>query len=68
MSGKWIGGIACLIFAALLAVSGIRSLSRGDGPALGDESGLGVSHAVGAFLPAMVFLIVGVMLIRRQPK
>lgn len=68
MGGKRIGGIVCFVLAVLLAVSAISSLSRGDGPALNDESGLGVSRAVGAFLPSIVALIVGLVLFRKTPQ
>ena len=65
MSGKRIGGIVCLVLAALLIVSAISSLSRGDGPALGNASGLGVSRAVGALLPSIVMLILGLWLFKK---
>ena len=65
MSGKRIVGVVCLVLAALLVVSAISSLSRGDGPALGDASGLGVSRAVGAFLPSLLALIVGLWLLKK---
>jgi hypothetical protein len=65
MSGKRIGGVVCLVLAALLLVGAISSLSRGDGPELGDASGLGVSRAVGAFLPTLVALIVGLWLLKK---
>jgi hypothetical protein len=68
MSGKRIGGIVCLVLAVLLAVSAIRSLSGGGGPALNDESGLGVSRAVGAFLPTIAALIIGLILLRKTPQ
>ena len=65
MSAKRIGGIVCLVFAAMLVVSAVRSLSRDDGPGLGDPSGLGVSRAVGAFLPSVVVLILGLWLFKK---
>ena len=69
MSGKRIVGVVCLVFAALLLVGAISSLSSGDGPALGDASGLGVSRAVGAFLPCLLVLIIGLWLLKRPvPK
>ena len=67
MSGKQIGGIVCLVVGAALVVGAIFSLSRGDGPELGDSSGLDVSRAVGAFLPSLVVLIVGLWLLQK-PK
>jgi hypothetical protein len=65
MTGKRIGGIVSLILAALLVVSAIGSLARRDGPALTDASGLGVSRAVGAFLPATAALILGLWLLKK---
>ena len=64
MSWKRIGGIVCLVIAALLVVAAVSSLTRGDGPALNAGSGLGVSHAVGAFLPAVVMAILGLWLLK----
>ena len=68
MSGKQVGGIACLVLAGLLVVSAISSLSAGRGPALDDASGLGVSRAVGAFLPSMAVLILGLWLLKKPAK
>src|SRR5262245_13642607 len=65
MSGKKITGILCLGLAMLLVISAIISLISGAGPALGDASGLGVSRAVGAFLPAAVALILGLWLLKK---
>jgi len=65
MSGKRIGGIVCLALAALLSVGAVSSLSRGDGPAINDAAGLGVSRAVGALLPSLAALIVGLWLLKK---
>jgi hypothetical protein len=65
MMGRRIGGIICLVLAVGLCVAGMISLFRGDGPALTDPSGLGVSWAVGTFLPALVALIVGLWLLKK---
>ncbi|MGL4553611.1 MAG: hypothetical protein ACRC33_20810 [Gemmataceae bacterium] len=65
MSGKRIGGIACLVLAALLVVGAISSLTRADGPAVGDASGLGVSRAVGAFMPSLAVAILGLWLLKK---
>ena len=65
MSGKRIVGVVCFVLAAALLVTGINSLSRG--PSVTDPSGLGVSHAVGTFLPALAALIVGLWLFQ-TPK
>jgi hypothetical protein len=59
MNGKRIAGVVCLILGALLLVGAISSLTFGEGPGLTDPRGLGVSRAVGAFLPSLVALIVG---------
>jgi hypothetical protein len=53
-------GIACFLIAAGLLVRGIIVLTKG--PALTDASGLGVSHAVGAMLPALAATIFGLLL------
>jgi hypothetical protein len=65
MSGKQVAGVGCLVLAVLFALGAIGSLLGGDGPELGDPSGLGVSRAVGAFLPSLVALIVGVWLLKK---
>lgn len=67
MNGKQIAGLACFGLAALLAVSAILSLTRGDGPAVDDRSGLGVSRVVGAFLLPLLALILALWLIK-SPK
>ena len=64
MNWKRIGGIVCLVVAALLVVAAVSSLSRSDGPALNAASGLGVSRAVGAFLPSVVVGILGLWLLK----
>ena len=65
MTGKRIGGVVCLVLAVGFLLGGISSLSKGAGPGLNDESGVGVSRAVGAFLPFMVTLILGLWLIKK---
>jgi len=65
MTGKRIGGIVCLVLAAVFVVSAISSLSRSDVPALGDASGLGVSRAVGAFLPSLAVAALGLWLLKK---
>lgn len=67
MSGKRIAGLVCILLAALLGLGAVASLSVGNGPAVNDGSGLGVSRAVGAFLPAFGMLILGVWLFQK-PK
>lgn len=63
MSGRRIGGILCFILAAASLVSGINVVSRGIG--LTNASGLGVSRAVGAFLPCLLLLAVGLRLFQK---
>lgn len=65
MTGKRIAGVLFLFAAAYFIVIAVLSLSAGDGPALGDPSGLGVSRAVGTFLPSIVTLIVGLWLLKK---
>ncbi len=65
MTGKRIGGVVCLVLAAGFLLGGVSSLTKGAGPGLNDESGVGVSRAVGAFLPFMVTLILGLWLIKK---
>lgn len=65
MSGKRIGGTVCLILAACLFLGAVNAIATGDGPALNDASGLGVSRAVGAFAPFMAALILGLWLIQK---
>jgi hypothetical protein len=60
MSGRKIGGVMCLVLAVLFFVSGIGAANRG--PGLNDASGLGVSRAVGAFLPSVLALAAGLWL------
>ncbi len=67
MSGKQFGGFACLALAAIAATAGAVSLTKGDGPAADDPSGLGVSRAIGAFLVPLLLLIAGLWLFQK-PK
>ena len=66
MTGKQWCGVLCCLLAVGLAVYGVLNLSKG--PEITDASGLGVSHAVGSFLPALFVLILGVWLLRKQPE
>lgn len=63
MSGKRNGGIVCFVLAVAFFVSGVNNTSRD--PGLADPSGLGVSRAVGSFLPSLVALAVGLWLFQR---
>ncbi len=65
--GKRIAGIVCLVLAAMASVAAVSSLTRSNGPAIDDASGLGVSRAIGAFLLPMLALIVGLRLLKK-PK
>lgn len=67
MTVKQIIGIVSLVFALGLLFNGISVISSGEGPSISDPSGLGVSRAVGAFLPFVIFFILGVWLIQK-PK
>jgi hypothetical protein len=66
MTGKQWCGVVCCLRALGLAIYGVQTLSNG--PEITDPSGLGVSHAVGSFLPALFVLILGVWLLRKQPE
>jgi hypothetical protein len=66
MSGKRIAGVLFFVLSAALLVTGIRTLSRE--PSISDPSGLGVSRAVGTFLPAIVTLIVGLWLFTKPSE
>ena len=66
MTGKRIVGIVFLILAVVLFIRGVFTASSG--PAIGDPSGLGVSYMVGAFLPAIVVLIIGLWLFQKPKK
>jgi lipopolysaccharide export LptBFGC system permease protein LptF len=65
MSGKRIGGIACLILGTMFAITAVNNLTNGVGPALDDSSGVGVSYAVGAFLPSVLAALLGLWLLKR---
>lgn len=51
MNPKQIGGVACCVLAVLLFGAAVVSLITRPGPGIADPSGLGISRAVGAFLP-----------------
>jgi hypothetical protein len=67
MSGRRIGGVACCLLAAALFVVAVSDNRKGDGPAIGNASGLGVSRAVGRFLPSVLVLALGLALLRKTP-
>lgn len=59
-------GIACLVLAALLAVSAVNTTFISPRVPVGDASGLGVSRMVGAFLPSLVLLAVAAWLMKKR--
>jgi hypothetical protein len=65
MSGKRIGGIVCCALGAWFLGSAVVTVFSD--PGVADPSGLGVSRAVGAFLPGLAALIVGLWLFEK-PK
>lgn len=65
MNGKQIGGIACLLLSVLFLIVGIKYIVQGTGPDIADESGVGVSYAVGAFLPCVLFAALGLWLLQK---
>ena len=66
MGGKRIAGIVCFVLAVGLLISGVLTIMRG--PDVLDDTGVGVSRAVGAFLPSLAALIVGLLLFRKTPE
>ena len=68
MSGRQMWGYVCLLFAVALFLSGVLNILEGKGPSLVDSSGVGVSYAVGAFLPSVVVLIIGLKLISQAKE
>ena len=63
MSIRRIAGIVCLALAAVTVITGFDILSKGLG--ITDPSGLGVSRAVGVFVPTMALLIAGLILVQK---
>ena len=61
MNGKRILGLLCIVVGCLFAISGALTVMEDEN--LADRSGLGVSRAVGAFLPSVLALIIGLWLI-----
>lgn len=57
-----IGGVLCFVVAFLLLLAGMRVMRTA--PSFSDPSRLWLAHAVGAFLPALVALIIGLWLFR----
>ena len=67
LSNRKKNGIGCFVLAALLAVVAIRNTFFVEELAVNDETGLGVSRMVGAFLPAILVLALGAWLFQ-DPK
>ena len=66
---KRLCGIICLGLTPMLVLAAISSLSRKDSLSVTNETGLGGSQMVGAFLPVMIFLILGLWLLQKpKPK
>ena len=59
MNQKQKTGVACIILAVLFALVAINQTFISPKIPVGESSGLGVSRMVGAFLPAVVALILG---------
>ena len=66
MSVKRVLGIICFALAAWFFVAGLVTTMRG--PGLFHPSGLGISQAVGAFLPCVIVLIVGLWLFKKPGR
>jgi hypothetical protein len=62
---KRIGGLVCCALAVLLFFGALSSIML-RGPSLTDPSGLGVSQAVGAFLPSFLMLILSAALLSKK--
>ena len=68
MKSKQTGGIVCIVLAVAFAGVAINNNFLADtAVAVGDPSGLGVSRLVGAFLPAVIALAVGIYLLQKPP-
>lgn len=67
MSVKRIAGFVFLVLAGLFLLSGIRVITSDEGPGLTNSTGIGVSRAVGAMMPSMLMLIIGLALLKK-PK
>lgn len=63
--GRRIAGLICLVVAAAAGLAAVRARLQPDSLAISDPSGLGISQAVGNFLPATLLLIVGLWLSKR---
>lgn len=67
MTNRQKNGIGCFVLALVLAGVAFNNTFISPTIPVGDESGLGVSRLVGAFLPSVVFLALGLWLFQK-PK
>jgi hypothetical protein len=67
MTNRQKNGIACIVIALLLAGVAIKNSFITPTISVGDDSGLGVSRLVGAFLPAVLLLALGLWFFQK-PK
>jgi hypothetical protein len=67
MTNRQKNGIGCFVIAALLAGVAIKNSFVTPAVPVGDESGLGVSRMVGAFLPSILVCALGLWLFQK-PK
>ena len=67
MTNRQKNGIGCFVLAAVLAGVAVNNTFVSPTFPVGDDSGLGVSRLVGAFLPSIVVLALGLWLFQK-PK
>ena len=67
MTNRQKNGLGCFLIAALLAGVAIKNSFVTPSIPVGDESGLGVSRLVGAFLPSILVFALGLWLFQK-PK
>ncbi|QDT10545.1 hypothetical protein [Planctomycetes bacterium K23_9] len=68
MTNRQKNGIGCLLLAAVLSCVAINNVIISPAIPVGDASGLGVSRLVGAFLPPLVLLTLGLWLFQKPKK
>jgi hypothetical protein len=67
MTNRQKNGIGCFILAVISVFIAVKNTFMNAEFSLADDSGLGVGRLVGAFLPSLVFLGLGVWLFQK-PK
>ncbi len=67
MTSRQMAGIGCFVLAALFVGVAIKNSFITPTIPVGNESGLGVSRLVGAFLPSILILALGLWLFQK-PK